>query len=144
MRTFSKIQGLAGLRIGYGLTTPEIAEVLQKCRQPFNTNAIAQAGAIAGLADEEHQQRTRDLNDKGLAFYHSAFEEMGLEYIPSVANFVLVKVGDGDAVFDTMLKRGVIIRAMRGYKLPEWVRISIGTMEQNYRCIETLKEALAG
>jgi histidinol-phosphate aminotransferase len=144
MRTFSKIQGLAGLRIGYGLTTPEIAEVLQKCRQPFNTNAIAQAGAIAGLADEEHQQRTRDLNDKGLAFYHSAFAEMGLEYIPSVANFVLVKVGDGDAVFDTMLKRGVIIRAMRGYKLPEWVRISIGTMEQNYRCIETLKEALAG
>jgi histidinol-phosphate aminotransferase len=144
MRTFSKIQGLAGLRIGYGLTTPEIAEVLQKCRQPFNTNTIAQAGAIAGLADEEHQQQTRDLNDEGLAFYHSAFEEMGLEYIPSVANFVLVKVGDGDAVFDAMLKRGVIIRAMRGYKLPEWVRISIGTMEQNYRCIETLKEALAG
>lgn len=144
MRTFSKIQGLAGLRIGYGLTTPEIADVLQKCRQPFNTNSIAQAGAIAGLADEEHQQQTRDLNGEGLAFYHSAFEEMGLEYIPSVANFVLVKVGDGDAVFDAMLKRGVIIRAMRGYKLPEWVRISIGTMEQNYRCIETLKEALAG
>ncbi|MCG8602562.1 MAG: histidinol-phosphate transaminase [Verrucomicrobiales bacterium] len=143
MRTFSKIQGLAGLRIGYGLTTPEIAEVLQKCRQPFNTNAIAQAGAIAGLADDEHQQKTRELNDEGLAFYHAAFEEMGLEFVPSVANFVLVKVGDGDAVFDAMLKRGVIIRAMRGYKLPEWVRISIGTMEQNRRCIATLKEVLA-
>ncbi|MDF1824227.1 MAG: histidinol-phosphate transaminase [Verrucomicrobiales bacterium] len=143
MRTFSKIQGLAGLRIGYGITTPEIANVLQKCRQPFNTNMIAQAGAIAGLADEEHQQRTRDLNDEGLAFLHAAFEEMGLEYVPSVANFVLVKVGDGDAVFQAMLKKGVIIRAMSGYKLPGWVRISIGTMDQNRRCIETLKEVLA-
>lgn len=143
MRTFSKIQGLAGLRIGYGITTPEIAEVLQKCRQPFNTNMIAQAGAIAGLADEEHQQRTRDLNDEGLPFLHNAFEAMGLEYVPSVANFVLVKVGDGDAVFKAMLQKGVIIRTMSGYKLPEWVRISIGTMDQNRRCIETLKEVLA-
>jgi len=143
MRTFSKIQGLAGLRIGYGITTPEIAEVLHKCRQPFNTNSIAQAGAIAGLADLEHQKRTRDLNDEGLAFYQNAFKEMGLEYVPSFANFVLVKVGNGDAVFDAMLKRGVIIRAMRGYKLPEWVRISVGTMEQNKRCIATLKEILA-
>lgn len=144
MRTFSKIQGLAGLRIGYGITTPAIAEVLQKCRQPFNTNAIAQAGAIAGLADDEHQQRTRDLNDEGLEYLQGAFEEMGLEYVPSYANFVLVKVGDGDAVFDAMLKKGVIIRAMRGYKLPEWVRISVGTMPQNERCIATLKEVLAG
>ncbi|NRB76712.1 MAG: histidinol-phosphate transaminase [Verrucomicrobiales bacterium] len=142
MRTFSKIQGLAGLRIGYGLTSPEIAEVLQKCRQPFNTNAIAQAGAIAGLLDDEHQQRTRDLNDEGLAYLQGAFEEMGLEYVPSFANFVLVNVGDGDEVFDGMLKKGVIIRAMRGYKLPGWVRISIGTMEQNERCIATLKEVL--
>ncbi|MDF1853512.1 MAG: histidinol-phosphate transaminase [Verrucomicrobiales bacterium] len=142
MRTFSKIQGLAGLRIGYGITTPEIANVLQKCRQPFNTNSIAQAGAIAGLLDLEHQQRTRDLNDEGLKFLQSSFDEMGLEYVPSVANFVLVKVGDGDAVFDAMLKKGVIIRAMRGYKLPEWVRISIGTQEQNERSIATLKEVL--
>lgn len=143
MRTFSKIQGLAGLRIGYGLTTTGIGEILQKCRQPFNTNMIAQAGAIAGLADDEHQQKTRDLNDEGLAFYHAAFAEMSLEYVPSVANFVLVKVGDGDAVFRAMLQQGVIIRAMRGYKLPEWVRISIGTMEQNRRCLATLKEVLA-
>lgn len=143
MRTFSKIQGLAGLRIGYGITTPEIATVLQKCRQPFNTNMIAQAGAIAGLADGDHQQRTRDVNDEGLAFLHASFDEMGLEYVPSVANFVLVKVGDGDAVFKAMLQKGVIIRAMSGYKLPEWVRISVGTMDQNRRCIATLKEVLA-
>ncbi|MEM9016783.1 MAG: histidinol-phosphate transaminase [Verrucomicrobiota bacterium] len=142
MRTFSKIQGLAGLRIGYGLTTTGISEVLQKCRQPFNTNLIAQAGAMAGLADDEHQRKTRELNDEGLGFYHSAFEEMGLEHVPSVANFVLVKVGDGDAVFDAMLKKGVIVRAMRGYKLPDYVRISIGTMEQNRRALATLKDVL--
>lgn len=143
MRTFSKIQGLAGLRIGYGLTTPEIAKVLHKCRQPFNTNSIAQAGAIAGLGDEDHQKRTRDLNDEGLAYLQQSFSEMGLEYVPSFANFVLVKVGDGDAVFSAMLRKGVIIRAMRAYKLPEWVRISVGTMPQNQRCIATLREALS-
>lgn len=143
MRTFSKIQGLAGLRIGYGLTTPEIADVLQKCRQPFNTNSIAQAGAIAGLQDDEHQERTRRLNFDGLGYLEDAFEEMGLEYVPSFANFVLVRVGDGDAVFQGMLKRGVIVRAMRGYKLPDWVRISVGTMEQNERCIDTLSDVLA-
>ena len=143
MRTFSKIQGLAGLRIGYGVTTPEIAEVLHKCRQPFNVNAMAQAGAIAGLLDDEHQQRTRDLNDEGLEYLQGAFEEMGLEFVPSYANFVLVNVGDGDAVFKAMLKQGVIIRAMRGYKLPDWVRISVGTKEQNARCVDTLKTVLA-
>ncbi len=142
MRTFSKIQGLAGLRIGYGLTTPEIAKVLHKCRQPFNTNSIAQAGAIAGLGDDDHQQRTRDLNDEGLAYLQQSFSEMGLEYVPSFANFVLVKVGDGDAVFAAMLRKGVIIRAMRAYKLPEWVRISVGTMPQNHRCVATLREVL--
>jgi len=142
MRTFSKIQGLAGLRIGFGLTTPGIAKVLQKCRQPFNTNSIAQAGAIAGLGDDEHQQRTRDLNDEGRTYLQEAFADLGLEYVPSYANFILVKVGDGDAVFSGMLKQGVIIRAMRSYKLPEWVRISVGTMPQNERCIATLREVL--
>ncbi|NNE91186.1 MAG: histidinol-phosphate transaminase [Verrucomicrobiales bacterium] len=142
MRTFSKIQGLASLRIGYGLANADVAEVLQKCRQPFNANAIAQAGALAGLLDEEHRERTREMNRNGLRFYESAFEELGLEYVPSVANFILVKVGDGDAVFQGMLQRGVIIRAMRGYKLPDYVRISVGTEEENRRCVETLREVL--
>jgi histidinol-phosphate aminotransferase len=143
MRTFSKIQGLAALRIGYGITTPEIAQVLQKSRQPFNANAIAQAGALAGLEDEEHQEKTRAMNRVGLAFYADAFKEMGLEYVPSFANFVLVKVGDGDAVFKAMLKQGVIIRAMRAYQLPEWVRITVGTPAENQRCVATLKQVLA-
>lgn len=142
MRTFSKIQGLAGLRIGFALTTPEIASILQKCRQPFNTNSIAQAGAVAGLLDEEHQEKTRRLNDEGRAYLEASFAEMGLDYVPSHANFVLVQVGDGDEVFRQMLKRGVIIRAMSSYKLPDWVRISVGTMPQNERCIRTLKEVI--
>ena len=142
MRTFSKIQGLASLRIGYGLAPAALADVLQKCRQPFNANAIAQAGALAGLLDDEHQERTRSVNREGRAFLQQSFGEMGLDYVPSHANFVLVKVGDGDRVFKEMLNRGVIIRAMRSYKLPDWVRISVGTMEQNRRCVATLKEVL--
>jgi histidinol-phosphate aminotransferase len=143
MRTFSKIQGLAGLRIGYGLAPAKLAEILQKTRQPFNANMIAQEGALAGLADSEHQSRTKAVTDEGREFLQASFAEMDLEFVPSFANFVLVKVGDGDAVFAEMMKRGVIIRAMRGYKLPDWVRISIGTMDENRRCIETLKAVLA-
>lgn len=142
LRTFSKIQGLAGLRIGYGLAPQHLADVLQKCRQPFNANAIAQAGALAGLEDEEHQQKTREMTWEGLKYYQKHFDQMGLEYVPSFANFILVKVGDGDAVFKEMMKEGVIIRAMSGYKLPAWVRISIGTPEQNARCLKVLKQVL--
>jgi histidinol-phosphate aminotransferase len=138
LRTFSKIHGLAALRIGYGLCSKGVAEVLQKARQPFNTNAIAQAGALAALADGEHMAETKAINREGLAFYEAAFRERGLEFVPSVANFILVKVGEGDRVFRDMLKQGVIIRAMSGYKLPDWVRISIGTPAQNRRCLEVL------
>lgn len=142
LRTFSKIQGLAGCRIGYGIAPSPLAEVLQKCRQPFNANAIAQAAALAGLADEEHQQRTRVLTWEGLAYYEASFRELGLDFVPSHANFILVKVGDGAQVFSELLKRGVIVRALGGYKLPEWVRISIGTPAQNERCIQALREVL--
>ena len=142
MRTFSKIQGLAGLRIGYGLAPASLASVLQKTRQPFNANSIAQAGALAALQDIEHQKRTKEVTDSGRVFFEESFKEMGLEYVPSLANFVMVKVGNGDEVFDAMLRRGVIVRAMRGYKLPEWVRVSIGTESENRRCVEVLKDAL--
>ncbi|MFK5921620.1 MAG: histidinol-phosphate transaminase [Verrucomicrobiota bacterium] len=143
MRTFSKIQGLASLRIGYGLGPTHLLGVLQKCRQPFNANAIAQAGALAGLLDDEHQQKTKSMTDEGRDYLEKSFGDMGLEYVPSEANFVLVKVGDGDAVFQAMLQKGLIVRAMRSYKLPDWIRISVGTMEQNRRCIEVLGEVLA-
>jgi histidinol-phosphate aminotransferase len=139
MRTFSKIMGLANLRIGYGITTPELAAVLQRTRQPFNANGIAQAGALAGLLDEEHMRKTRELTHEGREYLEREFAAMGLEYIPSVANFVLVNVGDGNALFQAMLRKGIILRAMASYGLPEWIRISVGTMEQNRRCVEELK-----
>ncbi len=142
MRTFSKIQGLASLRIGYGLGPADLIEILQKVRQPFNANAIAQEGALAGLLDDDHQNKTKEITDQGRDYLQKSFDEMGLEYVPSYANFVLVKVGDGDQVFQDMLKQGVIVRAMRAYKLPEWVRISIGTPEQNERCIVVLRDVL--
>jgi histidinol-phosphate aminotransferase len=142
MRTFSKIQGLASLRIGYGLGPAPLIEVLQKTRQPFNANAIAQAGALASLLDDEHQEKTRQNNDTGLKYLESTFKELGLEYVPSHANFVLVKVGDGDALFADLMKLGVIIRAMRGYKLPEWVRVSVGTPAENERFVRELKDWL--
>jgi len=139
MRTFSKIQGLANLRIGYGLASEKVAAVLQKTRQPFNANGIAQAGALAGLDDLDHMKKTRELTHEGRNYLQAEFTAMGLEFVPSVANFVLVRVGDGDAVFQTLLRRGLIVRAMRSYKLPEWIRVSVGTMEQNRRFISELK-----
>jgi histidinol-phosphate aminotransferase len=143
LRTFSKLHGLAGLRVGYGIASPKVAELLQKARQPFNVNAIAQAGAIAALGDTDHIANTRAVNQAGMVFYEMAFAERGLEFVPSYANFILVKTGNGDRLFREMLKQGVIVRAMSGYKLPDWVRISIGTPEQNQRCIEVLDSVLA-
>ena len=111
----------------------------------FPTGSIeAQEAALAALADEEHQFETKRITDNGRQFLQQSFDEMGLEYIPSYANFVLVKVGDGDAVFDALLRKGVIVRAMRSYKLPEWVRISVGRKEENQRCVELLKEVVLG
>lgn len=142
LRTFSKIQGLAGTRVGYGIASKEIIDVLQRARQPFNVTAIAQAGALASLQDQEHQDKTKAITDEGRAYLQAQFEAMGLEYIPSYANFVLVKVGDGNAVFKAMMDKGIILRAMASYKLPEWIRISVGTMAQNERCIAELKKVL--
>lgn len=142
LRTFSKIQGLAGLRIGYGLAHPELIRLLQKTRQPFNANAIAQVGAMAGLLDDDHQTKTRNLTDEGRAYLQEGFAKRGLEYIPSVANFVLVRVGNGKEVFQKLLKRGMIVRAMDEYKLPEWIRVSVGTPDQNRRFFEDLDEIL--
>ncbi|MGA0845619.1 MAG: histidinol-phosphate transaminase [Luteolibacter sp.] len=143
LRTFSKVHGLAALRVGYGVAPAHLAGLLQKARQPFNVNAIAQAGALAALADHEHLEKTKQMNRAGLEFYNFALSARGIEYVPSYANFVLVKTGRGDELFREMLKQGVIVRAMSGYKLPDWVRISIGTEAQNRRCLEVLDAVLA-
>ena len=138
MRTFSKIFGLAGLRIGYGIAQPELIIVLEKIRQPFNINSIAQAGALAALDDDEHTRKTRANNSQGLKFYEQAFREMNLEFLPSAANFILVRVGDGQQVFEQMQKQGVIVRPMGGYQLGEWIRISVGTPAENELCLKVL------
>ena len=140
LRTFSKIQGLANLRIGYGLAAAEIIEVLQKARQPFNANGIAQAGALAGLRDQAHMDATRRVTREGRDLFQAEFLEMNLEFVPSHANFVLVRVGDGKKVFEALLRRGLIVRAMGSYGLPEWIRVSVGTMPQNKAFIAALRE----
>jgi histidinol-phosphate aminotransferase len=142
LRTFSKIQGLASLRIGYGLARKELVEVLQKTRQPFNASGIAQAAALAGLGDDEHQRKTRELTIAGRELMQAQFSKLGLEYVPSHANFVLVKVGDGRRVFTELMKKGVIVRDMAAYGLPEWIRVSIGTPDQNERFISELRALL--
>jgi histidinol-phosphate aminotransferase len=142
MRTFSKIYGLAGLRLGYGIGHADLIAELEKIRQPFNINAIAQAGALSALDDTAHAERTRRINSRGQKFYARAFKKLGLEFIPSSANFVLVRVGEGQCVFNEIQKLGVIVRPMGGYQLPEWVRISIGTPKENQRCLDALKAVL--
>jgi len=142
MRTFSKIYGLAGLRIGYGIGHPDFIAALEKIRQPFNINLVAQAGALAALDDTKHIEKTRKINSRGLRLYARTFRKLGLEFIPSQANFIMVRVGDGQRVFGELQKLGVIVRPMGGYQLPEWVRISIGTPKENKRCLEALKKVL--
>ena len=142
LRTFSKIQGMANLRIGYGMASAELIDILQKTRQPFNANGIAQAGALAGMADFEHQTRTKAVADEGRAFLEATFAELSLEYVPSYANFVLVNVGDGRKCFETLLQQGIIVRAMNSYKLPAWIRVSVGTMAENRRFATALRQIL--
>jgi len=141
-RTFSKIYGLAGLRIGYGIAAPELIAALEKIRQPFNANLLAQTAALAALDDDEHVRKTRSNNFGGLEFFEKAFRVLDLEYVPSHANFILVRVGEGQKVFDAMQKLGVITRPMGGYQLPEWIRISVGTKAENERALAALKNAL--
>ena len=142
MRTFSKIFGLAGLRLGYGIANPDLIAALEKVRQPFNINSIAQAGALAALDDTDHVRRTRDNNAAGLKVYMDTFQKLGLEFVPSAGNFILLRVGEGQRVFEAMQKLGVIVRPMAGYQLPEWIRISVGTPEENARCITALEAVL--
>jgi histidinol-phosphate aminotransferase len=143
MRTFSKIYGLAGTRVGYGIAHPDFISALEKIRQPFNINSLAQAGGLAALDDTEHVRKTRENNATGKKFLQGELTALGCETIPTYANFVLARVGDGQRVFEQLQKQGVIVRPMGGYKLPEWIRISIGTPEENARCVDSLKKILA-
>jgi histidinol-phosphate aminotransferase len=145
-RSFSKAYGLAGLRIGYGIAQNNITDLLNRIRQPFNVNSLAQAAAIAALADSAFLKKCYELNCAGYAQLTKAFDSMGLSYIPSSGNFVLVKVGEepnaGAKVNLELLKAGVIVRPVGNYGLPQWLRISIGLPEENQIFIEALKKIL--
>ena len=140
LRTFSKIHGLAGLRIGYAVSRPDVIEVLHRTRQPFNVNSVAQAGALVALEDEAHLRETKRVIDEGRAYLQEQFAEMRISFVPGVANFLMANVGDGCAVFDQLLRRKIIVRPLKGYNLPEWVRISVGTMEQNKKLVAALRD----
>jgi histidinol-phosphate aminotransferase len=142
MRTFSKIYGLAGLRVGYGIGEKELVTALEKVRQPFNVNALAQVAARAALDDTEHVLRTRQNNAEGLRTLEAACKRLRLDFVPSHANFLLIKVGNGQKIFELMQRQGVISRPMGGYQLPEWIRISVGTPEEIRRCIAVLESVM--
>ncbi len=142
LRTFSKAYGLAGLRIGYGLGPAPVIGALQKARQPFNTTRIAQEAALAALDDQAFIRRTRGLCRQGKACMEQLCRDLNLPYEPAHANFILIKVGDGARITAELQKRGMIVRPMGGYQLPEHIRVSFGTMEENQRFAETLREIL--
>jgi len=143
-RTFSKAYGLAALRVGYCLSHPDVANLLNRVRQPFNVNSLAQAAALAALQDAEHLRLSVENNMLGLAQYETAFSDIGLAWIPSVGNFITVDLGrDASAVDKAMLMKGVITRPVANYGMPNHLRISVGLPEQNDRCVAALKEVLA-
>jgi histidinol-phosphate aminotransferase len=146
-RSFSKAYGLAGLRIGFGIAQPAITDLLNRVRQPFNVNSLAQAAASAALFDDAFLHESRRVNDEGLALLNQAMKEFGLQTIPSKGNFLLVKIGNvpdaGMAMFKALLARGVITRPVANYELPQWLRISVGTQKENEACIKAMRDALS-
>jgi histidinol-phosphate aminotransferase len=142
LRTFSKIYGLAGLRIGYGIGKSELIGFMERIRPPFNTNSLAQIAALASLSDETHLKRSRKLVGNERKYLEENLEKMNIKFVPSVANHILLKVGNGQNVFEKLLKKGIIVRAMVEYDLPEFIRVTIGLPQQNRRFINALKEVM--
>lgn len=142
LRTFSKLYGLAGLRIGYGVAPEELISMMQRVRQPFNVNAAAQWAALAALDDVDHVRRSLEVNRQGLDYLQSEFAKLGLAHVPSHGNFVLVRVGKGQEIFQQLLRQGVIVRPMGAYKFPEHVRVTVGTMEENRKFIDALQRVV--
>ena len=146
-RTMSKVYGLAGLRIGFGIAQPGITDLLNRIRQPFNVNSLAQAAAVAALNDSAFLQRSAQLNRDGYRQLTQVFDELGLEYVPSFGNFVLVKVGDdeqaGARVNLALLTHGIIVRPVGNYGLPQWLRVTIGLPNENAAFVDALKALLA-
>jgi histidinol-phosphate aminotransferase len=142
-RTFSKAYGLAALRVGYGIMHPKVADMLNRVRQPFNVNALAQAAALAALADTAYVEESHALNQQGMRMLQEGLDARGIGYIRSRANFLLVKVGDGGKIYERLLAQGVIVRPVANYGLPEYLRVTIGLPAENERFLTALEAALA-
>jgi len=143
LRTFSKIYGLAGLRIGYGVAKEEIIDILNRARPPFNVNSLAQIAALASLKDDGQVERSKKLIKEEKEFLYLHLRKLGLFFVPTEANFILIKVGErAKAVEEELLKKGIIVRGMEGYNLPQYIRVSIGTREQNEEFIKNFQSVL--
>ena len=138
-RTFSKIYGLAGLRVGYAVTSEKIADLMNRVRQPFNCNNLALAAAAAALDDHEFVARSQKLNRAGMEQLETGFRRLGFEFIPSCGNFIAFRAGDAAAVNEKLLRQGVIVRLIAGYGMPEWLRVTIGTEPENRRFLRALE-----
>lgn len=141
-RTFSKAYGLAGLRIGYGAASPDVADMMNRVRQPFNVNSVAQAAAVASLADDNFVEQSYALNQAGMLQLTEAFERLGLAYIPSFGNFVSVRVDNAAGVYRKLLENGVIVRPVANYEMPDYLRVSVGLFSENARFLEVLEQLL--
>jgi histidinol-phosphate aminotransferase len=143
-RTFSKVYGLAGLRVGYGISDPQISNLMNRVRPPFNVNSLALSAATAALADEEHLQKSVSMNARGLKQLSEGFDALELDYIPSAANFIAVNVGrEGLPVYDALLHEAVIVRPVANYQMPDYLRVTVGSEQQNTAFLEALKKVLS-
>lgn len=141
-RTFSKAYGLAGLRVGYAFCDAQVADMMNRVRQPFNVNSVAQAAATAALADEEFVQRTNELNRQGMEQITLGLQKLGLDYIPSYGNFISFRIGDGAKMYRRLLELGVIVRPVASYEMAEYLRVSIGTQQENEKFLSALQQAM--
>lgn len=143
MRTFSKTYGLAGIRLGYAIAHPTVLTLLNKFRQPFNVNAMALAAALAALEDDAYVEQTREMVREGLAFFERGCFKLGLDTVPSSANFLLIRTGEGRRRFEQLQRLGVIVRPMDGYGMSDWIRVTVGTEAENRRALDAIGEVLA-
>lgn len=143
-RTFSKIYGLAGLRVGYGVSHPDIADVMNRVRPPFNVNSLALAAAETALSDNDYVISSRETNQQGLQQLMTGFKELNLSYIESVGNFICVKVGGAANIYNALLKAGVIVRPVANYEMSDYLRVSVGTQKENDIFLQALKDAIQG
>lgn len=138
-RTFSKVYGLAALRLGYAISSPEIADILNRARLPFNVNSIVAKAGCAALQDQEHVVKSVSLNKKGMRQVEDGLKQQNMSYIPSIGNFITIDVGDGKTIYQKLLQEGVIVRPLHAYNMPRHIRVTIGTHEQNERFLTALK-----